>query len=1414
MLPPRQQPTVTPIERVWVRHSGRLSYVDDGFVPDPDGPLAAYAPDVVKLPASTAGTCLVLIGEPGLGKSTALRADAERTASRVGSGADEILTVNLGSTRQEAKLERKIFGSASWQSWLGATSGVLHVFLDGLDEALLRVDTVADLLIEGLAEAPVDRLSLRITCRTADRHLALEDFLKDRFRSIGFDIYELVPLGRLEVAETASGRGLDGDVFVAEVIDRRLQALAMSPMTLQMLLDQRCAGEPLKENRAELYEEACLRWCEEPNRHRPREDAQRLSVGQRLAVATRIAAATRLSGRSAIRLDERPAGADEVALNDLAGGQEPEPLRAVRDAFAVGPAEVLETLRTGLFSARGDDCVGFAHPTVAEYLAARYLAYSSLSDEQIDDLLFAETSGGFRIVPQLGEIASWLASQSPHFVQRLLDTDPAVLLRGEARQLADEDRARLVEAFLVAVSRRVIDRWDRSVRDGEEALRHPGLADQLRAWISDRTRDARARATACDVAGQAKVPDLADSLAGVALDPADDGSVRMAAVSAVGDIGDDAARRRLIGLAVDELGSQDPDDELKGAALVATWPHVLATPDVLAALTPPKRETLFGLYRHFVERAFPMELSADDLPEALHWAADLPVEHDPTDALSDLREALVLRALDHTDQDDVAEALVGVIHKLLDNLVDLLSHQAIQQREGMLADEPARRRIVGRLAPAVAGGSPSAGAVVLATPPLLYENDVPFLINELMQAQDVEVETGYTELLTAMLERGVNAGPILEARERSAALRAATSPHFDAVPLDSELARQQRETYRRFEELRREREERNEPTLDIVARVEEALTTFDSGYLDGFWHALYWLEIDEPHRDRKVFVSDPRALPGWQFLDEELRTRMTAAGEKYLREGEPAPEQWFGKNILHAPATAGYRALRLLSGTEDHRREFDGAMWKRWAPAVIGWPPSGTGDESTFNTWAVDQVIERAPGPAAEWIGRQLDRDLRKHDTPFVLHRVRAGWSSELEAAVLKRAKRTSLSPAARAEVLGFLIRHGSEPARKHAERLVTPAALAAGGSRRELAVKVGALLASESEDAAWSRLWPLVAHDVDFGKAVITELAAARDRQIAPNLTERQVGELYDWLLAHFPPEEDGHQEGAHFIGPREQVGWWRDRVLSSLVERATPAAVEELARLAAAHPDRPYLLAYRAQASQESMRREWVAPSPAVIVEMATDAARRWVKSAADLRRVVVISIREADAKLQNGSQARWLWNTQPLKPKPENALSDWLKTHLDDDLRVRGIVAGREVQIRPGPGHHMGEASDLLITAVAGDQVEGAPLVEVVVEVKGCWHREMETALKTQLTDRYLEAGQRDQGVYVVGWYEADGWDDSDVANRSRCRKYAIGELATLLEQQAQEVSVADGVYITAVVLDCSLPPPRRSGPARRR
>jgi hypothetical protein len=70
----------------------------------------------------------------------------------------------------------------------------------------------------------------------------------------------------------------------------------------------------------------------------------------------------------------------------------------------------------------------------------------------------------------------------------------------------------------------------------------------------------------------------------------------------------------------------------------------------------------------------------------------------------------------------------------------------------------------------------------------------------------------------------------------------------------------------------------------------------------------------------------------------------------------------------------------------------------------------------------------------------------------------------------------------------------------------------------------------------------------------------------------------------------------------------------------------------------------------------------------------------------------------------------------------LSDWLKRWLDSDLRGRGIIVGREVEVRPGPRGKMGESGDLVVEAPAGERVEGSDIVSVTIEVKGCWHSDV--------------------------------------------------------------------------------------------
>src|SRR5207253_2750370 len=102
----------------------------------------------------------------------------------------------------------------------------------------------------------------------------------------------------------------------------------------------------------------------------------------------------------------------------------------------------------------------------------------------------------------------------------------------------------------------------------------------------------------------------------------------------------------------------------------------------------------------------------------------------------------------------------------------------------------------------------------------------------------------------------------------------------------------------------------------------------------------------------------------------------------------------------------------------------------------------------------------------------------------------------------------------------------------------------------------------------------------------------------------------------------------------------------------------------------------------------------------------------------------------------------------------------------LRGRGILAFREVEVRRQPTAGLGERVDLLVSAFAGERVEDAPVVKVVIEVKCCWHRDLTTAMADQLADRYLTAGSRRCGIYLVLYFGPDGWTAEDDNRRAAC------------------------------------------------
>ena len=168
-----------------------------------------------------------------------------------------------------------------------------------------------------------------------------------------------------------------------------------------------------------------------------------LEIEQRLVVAARIAVITVFCNRCAVQTSDlvnAPTNND-VTLQELFGGQE----NIKGNPFDITKPVLREVLDTGLFSAHGSSRMGWAHRTYAEFLAAWYIKHHNLKLSQILSLIYHPDG---KVIPQLQETTAWLASMRDDVFEKVMETDPHVLLQSELAKIDQTTKASLVDSLL------------------------------------------------------------------------------------------------------------------------------------------------------------------------------------------------------------------------------------------------------------------------------------------------------------------------------------------------------------------------------------------------------------------------------------------------------------------------------------------------------------------------------------------------------------------------------------------------------------------------------------------------------------------------------------------------------------------------------------------------------------------------------------------------------------------------------------------------------------------------------------------------------------------------------------------------------------------------------------------------------
>lgn len=1165
--------------RRWIPRSSSELTLDDGFFPaNADEESEHESGSTFELAIGSNCPCIVLLGPPGIGKTTEF-ARIKCVATERGHA---IRLAALSSVGTAEELE-SIFLETLARAQIDVPAILL---LDSLDEGFAAAPTVQQWLVKAVKRALAisaetnQHLLLRISSRSADWSTQLEELLRGLYGKDSVQVFELAPLTRAQAIAYVQSTTGQHDQFFEALKETDTEVLASRPVTLQMLLRSFAEDGSVSNSKVAIYRRGVLALLEESNLERRASGwAGELSTEQRFAIAARIAAASVLSTKRTIwdglHYDATPK--TSIAVSELVGEIE----EAFGDSVRVNARHIRETLRTGLFRARTSEQFEWVHGTFAEFLAAYYMTARVVDAPKSLELVRSGMPTNNRVVPQLREVAAWLGIMNASIRDQLVISEPEVLLSSDVALSSLSDRRALVDQYLGKLRAGVIyDKFE--WRSHYQRLDHPELASQLAPIIRDTSNDVILRRTAIDIAEACKRGELVADLMAVAEDQTDEPHIRAQAAHALTLLLTSGRIKELRELAFNT--GPDPYDEIKGWLLMALWPNYMSAGELFPLLTPPREESFIGAYALFLHDLEIGPVTREDASVALAWITEQMSSEIRDRHFAELIPRVLVEVWKNAEDPKVIETLADIV--LLDPIGARLRHESdLSSFEKAYRCGPSDQRR--RLLLAIFAAAPNdwKHARLLSYTPwaIVAIDDLPWLTNELIQPIAPQWEHWLIEVITSVIT--------WEPNEQIRALwdlpheglrRALEALSF--VPLDSDLAIWHREQKKRAK--RKSEKPKVESREDTIS---DLLTRTETGDQNAFWLLNLALLRDDGGRVDE-FTGDLTASAGWEALNDAGRTRVIDAAKRFI-DSYVLPEGYLQPNTHNRPAAAGYRAFRLLFGQQpDSYGSLSEAVWARWSLALLSFSSNDAKSERENQGRIIEDCFRITPQSVALAIRHILSVTESFNQIIDLL----GDWAPDLLWDVVwDRAATSGLKDDEYERVLEPLAIRGYLPAVELAEQSLNALHSDAGAEPTVRALHAAALYIRIKPSSSWDKLKRIIETNADVGRALLLQLVGAPTggRSLIEVLDEMQQAQLFAWIESIF--QRPKRLKGAYFVTPIDALFDLQQSILNSLVNRGTTASVAAVNSLAERFPEIAWLR-WSLEDARESQRRvEWVPPS-----------------------------------------------------------------------------------------------------------------------------------------------------------------------------------------------------------------------------
>ena len=500
----------------------------------------------------------VLLAAPGAGKTRAFQHEA-------------------GDADGHYVTARNFLALPDRPEWHGTT-----LYIDGLDErragASVQTTPLDDICwkLDSLGKP-----RFRLSCREAD-WFGANDRSNLAIVAPRGEVAELRldPLTEQDILELLRQHGVDDpQEFVAKARDHGLDALMGNPQAVEMLVRSVTGGGTWPTTRMETFERSCRELAKERNREHQVVRGSSFGSPELLDAASRLCAVLLLTGAGGY--SEFEDDGDVLSLSDFN-----KPNQNLLKAAS----------RTSLFQTH-DLCIEPRHRHIAEFLGGRYLARLVAEGLPVGRVLALLTGFDGGIVSELRGLAAWWAAHDREARPDIIERDPlGVVLYGDVKGFPVADKEAVIEGLERLAERDPanLTRFrETDVRWGDLATEDMAACfeDRLSAQDSSEACQAVQIALLESLARGSQVPGVTPLLLDTVRDPQRPLVIREMSLSAYLRQSTDEKEQIDLLEAIREGSLRDPHDHLRADLLRHLYPDSLSAPQLAEHFSEPKDDS-------------------------------------------------------------------------------------------------------------------------------------------------------------------------------------------------------------------------------------------------------------------------------------------------------------------------------------------------------------------------------------------------------------------------------------------------------------------------------------------------------------------------------------------------------------------------------------------------------------------------------------------------------------------------------------------------------------------------------------------------------------------------------------------------------------------------------------------------------